>query len=149
VSLARGGSIPLDRTNNAQRIDFIYVSCSRHLMPRCFADRQRVKVAKAQACTSAPLTSQFALDPKTGFEVSAAPGFTFNWENPDTDYRTGTEFHVEFAVLEHFSQKFAVGVAGFHYQQITADSGAGARLGPRDVHRTRDDLQFQSWKDSG
>lgn len=69
------------------------------------------------------------LDPKIGFEVSVAPGFTFNWENPDTDYRTGTEFHVEFAVLQHFSQKFAIGVAGFHYQQITGDTGAGARLG--------------------
>ena len=69
------------------------------------------------------------LDPETGLEVSAAPGFTFNWENPDTDYRTGTEFHVEFAALKHFSPKFAVGVAGFHYQQITGDSGAGARLG--------------------
>jgi hypothetical protein len=69
------------------------------------------------------------LDPKTGFEVSAAPGFTFNWENPDTDYTTGTEFHVEFAILEHFSQKFAVGIAGYHYQQVTGDSGPGARLG--------------------
>jgi len=69
------------------------------------------------------------LDPKTGFEVSAAPGFTFNWENPDTDYKTGTEFHVEFAALQHFSPKFAVGVAGFHYQQVTGDSGSGAVLG--------------------
>jgi hypothetical protein len=69
------------------------------------------------------------LDPKIGFEISAAPGFTFNWENPDTDYKTGTEFHVEFAVLQHFSKKFAAGVAGFHYQQVTGDSGAGAKLG--------------------
>src|SRR5712692_5445451 len=56
------------------------------------------------------------LNPKIGFEVSAAPGFTFNWTNPDTDYKTGTEFHVEFALLQHFSKKFAAGVAGFHYQ---------------------------------
>jgi len=69
------------------------------------------------------------LDPKTGLEVSVAPGFTFNWENPDTNYETGTEFHVEFAALKHFSQVFAAGVAGFHYQQLTGDSGAGARLG--------------------
>jgi hypothetical protein len=68
-------------------------------------------------------------DPSIGFEISAAPGFTFNWENPDTDYETGTEFHVEFAMLQHFSQKFAIGVAGFHYQQLTGDSGTGARLG--------------------
>jgi hypothetical protein len=69
------------------------------------------------------------LDPKIGFEISVAPGFTFNWENPDTDYKTGTEFHVEWALLQHFSKKFAVGVAGFHYRQVTGDSGAGARLG--------------------
>ncbi len=69
------------------------------------------------------------LDPAIGLELSAAPGFTFNWENPDTDYRTGTEFHVEFAALQHFSPKFAVGVAGFHYQQVTGDSGSGAKLG--------------------
>jgi hypothetical protein len=69
------------------------------------------------------------LDPKIGFEISAAPGFTFNWENPDTDYKTGTEFHVEFALLQHFSKTFAAGVAGFHYEQVTGDSGAGAKLG--------------------
>jgi hypothetical protein len=69
------------------------------------------------------------LDPKTGLEVSVAPGFTFNWENPDTHYETGTEFHVEFAVLKHFSQKFAAGLAGFHYRQLTGDSGSGAALG--------------------
>jgi len=69
------------------------------------------------------------LDPTIGFEVSVAPGFTFNWENPDSDYKTGTEFHVEFALLQHFSKRFAAGIAGYHYQQVTADSGAGARLG--------------------
>ena len=37
-------------------------------------------------------------------------------------------FHHVFHLL-HFSQKFAVGVAGFHYQQVTGDSGAGATLG--------------------
>ncbi|MCG5233828.1 transporter [Xanthobacter oligotrophicus] len=70
------------------------------------------------------------LDPKSGFEVSLAGGFTFNGENPDTDYRTGTEFHFEGAVMKHFSKDFALGVAGYHYQQVTGDSGAGAVLGP-------------------
>jgi hypothetical protein len=69
------------------------------------------------------------LDPNIGFEISVAPGFTFNWENPDTDYRTGTEFHVEFAAVQHFTKNFAAGVAGFYYQQVTGDSGAGAVLG--------------------
>jgi hypothetical protein len=70
------------------------------------------------------------LDPASGWEVSVAPGFTFNGENPDTRYRTGTEFHVEAAVMKHFSKSFAVGVAGYHYKQVTGDSGAGALLGP-------------------
>jgi hypothetical protein len=69
------------------------------------------------------------LDPKLGFEVSVAAGFTFNWENPDTDYKTGTEFHLEWALMQHVSKTFAVGLAGYHYQQVTGDGGAGAELG--------------------
>src|SRR5262245_27195312 len=49
------------------------------------------------------------LDPKIGFEVSSAAGFTFNWENPDTDYTTGTEFHIEWALVQHLSKTLAVG----------------------------------------
>lgn len=69
------------------------------------------------------------LDQKSGFEVSIAPGFTFNGENPDTKYTTGTEFHIEGAVTQHFSEKLAVGIAGYHYRQITGDNGAGAIFG--------------------
>lgn len=69
------------------------------------------------------------LDMKTGFEVSGAAGFTFNGENDDTDYKTGTEFHLEGAVMQHFSKSFALGVQGYFYQQVTGDSGAGAHLG--------------------
>ena len=69
------------------------------------------------------------LDPSTGFELSGAAGLTFNTENPDTDYKSGTDFHLEFAAVQHFSKQLAVGVAGYHYDQITGDSGAGAVLG--------------------
>lgn len=69
------------------------------------------------------------LDPTIGLELSSAVGFTFNWENPDTDYETGTEFHVEWAVVQHFSKKLGIGIVGYHYKQITADSGVGATLG--------------------
>lgn len=69
------------------------------------------------------------LDATRGHEVSVAAGFTFNGENPDTDYETGTEFHVEWGLIQHFSKAFSLGVAGYHYQQVTGDSGPGARLG--------------------
>ena len=69
------------------------------------------------------------LDPKSGFEVSLAAGSTFNGENPDTKYKTGTELHLEGAVMQHLSKDFAVGVTAYHYQQVTGDSGEGAVLG--------------------
>ena len=69
------------------------------------------------------------LDPDVGFEVTATAGFTFNGRNPDTDYKTGTEFHVEYALMKHFSKRFSAGLVGYHYQQVTGDSGDGARLG--------------------
>jgi hypothetical protein len=76
--------------------------------------------------TSAAVTH---LDPTTGLELSAASGFTFNLENPDTDYKTGTEFHLEFAAVQNFSKQFAIGLNGYFYQQVEGDSGTGARLG--------------------
>lgn len=69
------------------------------------------------------------LDAQLGWEVSAAAGFTFNFENPETDYPSGTEFHVEWAIVRSFGKSFGIGFTGFHYQQVTGDSGEGARLG--------------------
>jgi hypothetical protein len=68
------------------------------------------------------------LDMKTGIEVSAAAGFTFNDENQDTGYKTGTEFHLEGAAMQHFSKSFAIGLQGYFYQQVTGDSGPGTQL---------------------
>lgn len=69
------------------------------------------------------------LDPKIGLELSAAAGFTYNFENPDTDYKTGTEFHLEFAAIQNLSKTFGIGIAGYYYDQVTGDSGSGAKLG--------------------
>lgn len=68
------------------------------------------------------------LDPDSGIDLSAAAGFTFNGENPETDYWTGTEFHIEWAASKSFGD-FSLGLVGYHYQQITGDGGPGARLG--------------------
>ena len=69
------------------------------------------------------------LDPTIGLELSMASGFTFNLENPDTDYKTGTEFHLEFAAVKNLSKEFGIGLNGYFYQQVEGDSGAGAQLG--------------------
>jgi hypothetical protein len=38
-----------------------------------------------------------------GHEFTVAPRITFNGENLTTGYRSGTEFHMEFAAMQHFS----------------------------------------------
>lgn len=64
------------------------------------------------------------LNPDTGLELTAAPGFTFNGNNRDTEYRSGNEFHLEFAAMQHLSEQHAIGIVGYHYQQTTGDSGS-------------------------
>ena len=69
------------------------------------------------------------LDPELGFELSVPLGLTFNFENPDTNYTSGTELHAEFAATKIVSQQFSFGLVGYYYDQITGDSGKGAKLG--------------------
>ena len=68
-------------------------------------------------------------DPETGIDLSGVAGVTFNGANPATDYRTGTEFHLEWAASKALTSALSAGVIGYHYQQLTGDSGAGAQLG--------------------
>ncbi|ACL63057.1 SphA family protein [Methylobacterium nodulans] len=70
------------------------------------------------------------LDPALGIELSAAAGFTLNGKNPATQYVTGHEFHVEVSASKNLTKELSIGVIASHYQQITGDSGSGARLGP-------------------
>jgi len=69
------------------------------------------------------------LNPQTGVELSGAAGITYNFENPDTDYKTGTEFHAEAAAMLHLSHTFSLGMNGYAFKQLTGDSGSGAILG--------------------
>jgi hypothetical protein len=69
------------------------------------------------------------LDPAIGWDLSAAAGFTFNKTNTATDYKTGDEFHLEWAVTKYLTRQFTIGLVGYYYQQLTGDSGTGALLG--------------------
>ncbi|BBO90725.1 hypothetical protein DSCOOX_39050 [Desulfosarcina ovata subsp. ovata] len=68
------------------------------------------------------LASTF-LDPKRGHELSYTLGYMVNTENPDTDYRSGDELHLDVHIAQHFSSRFAVGLDGYCYRQTTDDSG--------------------------
>jgi hypothetical protein len=68
---------------------------------------------------------------KTGIDLSHKVGITFNGNNPDTDYDSGNDLHVEFSAEKTLSKKFSLGVLGYHFEQLTGDTGSGAaRLGP-------------------
>jgi hypothetical protein len=83
--------------------------------------------------TFEPSVSVSWLSSKIGTEVSVFAGLDFNTKNEETDYQSGASFHVEGTIAQHLPLGklgfIGVGVNGFLYQQITGDSGSGARLG--------------------
>jgi hypothetical protein len=68
-------------------------------------------------------------NPQTGNEFSAVLGFTYNLENQHTDYRSGVDMHLDWAASKFLTKQLQVGVVGYFYDQLTGDSGSGARLG--------------------
>jgi hypothetical protein len=69
-------------------------------------------------------------DEKAGWDVSGKAGVTFNGTNTDTQYTTGTELHLEAAVAKAVAKGFWIGGQGYYFDQLTGDSGPGAKLGP-------------------
>lgn len=69
------------------------------------------------------------VSPHSHLELSAAVGYGINGPNDITHYRSGNEAHVELAVGKRLSPHWVVGLAGYAYHQVTADSGRGANLG--------------------
>lgn len=69
------------------------------------------------------------LDMRTGREFSIAPGYTINFENPDTNYLSGQEFHTDMAAVQRFPNGMGLGIVGYAFVQTTPDEGSGDRLG--------------------
>ena len=67
--------------------------------------------------------------PALGFDLSSAVGVTFNTENTATRYKTGDELHLEWAATKSLAKEISVGVMGYHYNQLSDDTGEGASLG--------------------
>jgi len=69
------------------------------------------------------------LNETAGIEASVVFGLTYNFINPYTQYQSGTDAHLDWAISPYLNDKFHIGAVGYFYNQITGDSGAGARLG--------------------
>ncbi|MGQ9569720.1 MAG: SphA family protein [Thermodesulfovibrionales bacterium] len=59
-----------------------------------------------------------------GLEVSSKFMYDFNTNNPDTDYRSGQEFHFDYT-LGYKISNWRLGVGGYYYKQITDDKKNG------------------------
>lgn len=80
-----------------------------------------------------PGTNHWSVGPTVGFthitpgglEVSSNVELDFNSPNPDTHYRSGTEFKHEFAIGQHVGA-YTLGLGGYWYRQLTDDTGPTA-----------------------
>ena len=69
------------------------------------------------------------LNLKQKTEITLTPGIMFNTKNTETDYKSGSEFHIDLAMNKYFTKNFAAGIHSYYYSQVSDDSGSGAKLG--------------------
>ncbi len=82
--------------------------------------------------TADPTVGIAYANPKNGFNCAVFAGITFNTENEDTEYQSGSVLHAEASIqqLLPLGKGFVgLGFDAFLYEQISGDSGAGAILG--------------------
>ena len=65
----------------------------------------------------------------SGRSASAAVGITYNYTNPDTNYRSGIDSHLGWSAMLPLSETVRAGLSGYVYYQLTADSGTGDHCG--------------------
>ena len=72
------------------------------------------------------------LSSKIGTEFTVFPAIDFNTVNNTTDYKSGDIFHVDATLAQHLPLGkgfIGAGASVSYIQQVTGDSGSGARLG--------------------
>ena len=68
-------------------------------------------------------------NPQTGHEFSAVLGFTYNFENQDTNYKNGVNMHLDWGASQFVTKEWQIGLVGYFYNQLSCDSGSGDRVG--------------------
>lgn len=68
-------------------------------------------------------------DPVGGWDISGALTFVSMTRNDATDYQSGDLLHFDWAVGNHVTPNWEIGLAANLVQQFTGDSGTGAKLG--------------------
>lgn len=68
-------------------------------------------------------------DLKKRLEFTVVGGVSYKARNPDSDYRSGAEAHIDWATSYFLLPNVHAGLAGYFYRQLKGDSGSGAVLG--------------------
>ena len=82
--------------------------------------------------TIEPTIAGVYLGKESGIEASFFAGIDFNSENKVTQYKSGSQGHIEGTLAQHFplwKGLAGIGATGFYYHQLTGDSGEGATYG--------------------
>ena len=66
--------------------------------------------------------------PASGFEVSVTAGLTYNFVNPQTGYQSGMDGHIDIGTSWSFNESLYAGAVAYLYNQVSPDTGTGARL---------------------
>jgi hypothetical protein len=69
------------------------------------------------------------LDPASGHEFSAVVGLTYNFIDSATQYQNGLDAHLDWGASQFLNKQINVGVVGYVFQQVSPDTGSGAKLG--------------------
>lgn len=65
----------------------------------------------------------------TGWNWDVKFMYDFNLKNHDTDYKSGQEFHFDYALGYSLGNNWVAGVGGYAYKQTTGDKQAGVDIG--------------------
>ena len=76
-----------------------------------------------------PATALTWFDPASGWDISGALTFVSMTRNDATDYQSGDLLHFDWAVGNHVTRNWEIGLAANLVQQLSSDSGTGAKLG--------------------
>jgi hypothetical protein len=68
-------------------------------------------------------------NPQTGHELSAVTGFTYNFINPETQYQSGVDWHLDWGASQWVNKQLFFGAVGYIYHEIGCDSGSGDKVG--------------------
>jgi hypothetical protein len=76
-----------------------------------------------------PAAAMTWFNPASGWDVSGAFTFVAMTKNDTTDYQSGNLLHLDWAIGNHVSRNWEIGLAGNWVQQLSDDGGSGAKLG--------------------